>query len=60
MKQIEKKYQASATPSMQYSCMDLPDCITAEEVIIEALNDEHQCILSELILLGWPLTKAEV
>ena len=42
------------------SCTDIPDCMTAEEIRIATLDDEHICILSEIILHGWPSTKAEV
>ena len=40
--------------------MDIPVCMTVEEIGIAMLDDEHKSMLSELKLHGWPLTKAEV
>ena len=40
------------------SCMDIPDCMTVEEIRITVLDDVHIGMLSELILHGWPSTKS--
>ena len=40
--------------------MDIPDCTTVEEIRIATLNKEYIGILSEIILHGWPSSKAEV
>ena len=41
------------------SCIDIPNSLTAEEVRITPIDDHLLCTLSELILHGWPLTKAK-
>ena len=41
------------------SCIDISDCTKVEEIKIATLVDEHIGMLSEPILCGWPLTKAE-
>ena len=40
--------------------MDVPDCMKAEEIRMAMLDDGQICILSKLVLCGWPSTKAEV
>ena len=40
--------------------MDIPYCMTAEEIRIVILDDKHIGMVSELILHSWPSTKAEV
>ena len=42
------------------SCMDVQDCMTAEEIRVATLDDEHIGKLSELILCSWPLIKSAV
>ena len=39
---------------------NIPDCMTAEDIGIAILHDEHLGLLSELILHGWLLTNDEV
>ena len=39
--------------------MDISDCMTAEQIRIEEIDDKHLGILS-FILDGWSLTKAEL
>ena len=40
--------------------MDIPDCMTAEEIRIVALEDEHFSALAELILHSLPTMRAEM
>ena len=42
------------------SCMDIPDCMTEKEMRTAKVDNEHIGILAELVLHGWPSTKAEV
>ena len=42
------------------SCMDVLDCMTAKEISLATLDNEHLGMMSEYVLLGWPSTKAEV
>ena len=42
------------------SCMDIPDCMTADKIRQAILDNEPLGMLSEYILHGWPPTKAEV
>ena len=61
MRQTEtKKYQTCALSSTQESCIDIPDCMTVEEIGTATLDDEGIGMLSELVQNGWPVTKAEV
>ena len=39
------------------SCIDILDCMTAEELRATKLADDHLGILSELVLHFWPSTK---
>ena len=39
---------------------DIPDCVAAKEIRIATLDDEHICVLSQLILCSLPLAKAAV
>ena len=39
--------------------MSIPNSMTAEEIRIEMLDDDHIGMLYELILHGWPSSKAE-
>ena len=55
-----KKYQACSSQSVHYSCMAIPDCMTAEEIRIVTVQGEHLCAMAELILCGWPSTNAKV
>ena len=41
-------------------CKDIPDCMTVEEIKLATLDDEHLAMLSEYVLCGWPVTKAEL
>ena len=41
-------------------CMDLPVCLTADEIRIVTLEDEHLGALAELIFHGWLSTRAWV
>ena len=38
------------------SSMDIPDCMTAEEIREATPGDEHLSVLAELILCSWPST----
>ena len=40
--------------------MDLPECMTTEEIRLATLDNEHLGMLSEYILHGWLSTKSEV
>ena len=40
--------------------MEIPDCMTAEEIRMAMLDNKHIGILSKLVLCGLPSTKAEV
>ena len=42
------------------SWMDIPDCVTAEEIRMATLDNEQLAILSEHVFCSWPSTKAEV
>ena len=42
------------------SCMDIPNCMTAEEIGEAALGDKHLSTLAELVIHSWPSTKDEV
>ena len=42
------------------SCMYKSDCMTAEEITMANIGNEHLCILSEHALCDQPSTKAEV
>ena len=39
--------------------LDIPNCMTAEEIKEVTLKDEHFIALAELILHSWPFTKCE-
>ena len=41
-------------------CMYISDCMMAEGIRFAMLNYEHVGMQSELILHGWPMTKAEM
>ena len=40
--------------------MTIPDCMRVGEIRTVTLGDKHPGILAELVLCGWPLSKAEV
>ena len=40
--------------------MDIPYCMTAEEIRLATLDDEHLGILSEYVLCIWPSTKVKM
>ena len=40
--------------------MDISDHMTADIIRTATLDNEHIGMLSELVLCGWPLIKAEV
>ena len=42
------------------SCIDILDCMRAEEIRMAILDNENTCMLSELVFQGWPSMKAEV
>ena len=42
------------------SSMDLPDCMTAEQIRSATIDDKYLSILSEYVLCGWILMRAEV
>ena len=42
------------------SCMDIPACMTTEEIKMATLDDEHLVLLLKLICHSWPLMKIEV
>ena len=37
----------------------IPECMTAEEIQLATMDDEHIGMLSNYTLHGWPTTKAE-
>ena len=41
-------------------CMDIPDCMTGEEIRLATLDDEHLGMLSKYVLCGWPSINGEV
>ena len=42
------------------SCVDLPDCMTAGEIRVAAMKDEHLSEVAELVLCSWPSTNTVV
>ena len=42
------------------TCMNIPECMTAEEIKLAAIDDESIDMLLNYELHGWPATKAEV
>ena len=42
------------------SCMDIQDCMMAEEIRSATMDDEDVSMLSEYILCGWPSVRAKV
>ena len=52
-----KRSKVCILPSIQWSCIGIPDCMTAEEIRIAVFDNEHIDMLSEIILHSLPSTK---
>ena len=57
MKQREEIPGRYITINAIKSCMDIPDCMAAEDIRIATLDDDHIGMLLEHILYSWSLTK---
>ena len=42
------------------ACIDIPECMMAEEIRHVTLGDYHITVLSTHVMHGWPLARAEV
>ena len=42
------------------TCTDIPGCMTAEEIWLVTIDDEHLCKLPNYVLHRWLSTKAEM
>ena len=40
--------------------MNIPECMTAENIWLATIDDEHKGMLTNYTLHGWPATKAEL